>query len=110
MLTLLIVKLCMLQPQETPTVTSLRDAYRWVEHNLAVIFRWKGQRAIDAIQKKLGRCTVSTTFSGTGGAENALDAIACGLNHFYSQGDSKPATPTNVWACEWFDESRNELK
>ena len=94
------------RPRETTTVNNLRDAFAWVEHMLAVCQRFWGDTIGEAIADKLATLTMSTCFSGVGNAENALDAITRGVQHFYGGPSTLPA---NRWACEWYDESRCEL-
>jgi site-specific DNA-cytosine methylase len=94
-------------PVELPLVTSLADAFRWVEHNLAVLCRIQGSACLDRIASSLNRTTISTAFSGTGGAENACDAIQKGLLHFMPTDD---INLTSLWACDFLRESQLELQ
>ena len=87
-------------------MTCVKDAFRWVEHNLAILERYRGRGAGKHIAKRLSNLTVSSSFSGVGGAENALNAITKGVCHFYGEVQA----PVNEWACEWFDESRYGLR
>eukprot|EP00959_Pyramimonas_sp_CCMP1952_P088587 1853350-Pyramimonas_sp.AAC.2 len=48
---------------------------------------------------------MSTSFSGTGGAENATDALCKACDFFFGGA----ARVQHEWACEWLDESRYEL-
>ena len=93
-----------MQPSAPAHVESLQDAFRWVEFNLGVLQR---ECSLDGIATRLRNTRLSTSFSGTGGAENALDAIVHGLRRFTPGGCSPP---TNEFAVEWFDESRYELR
>ena len=92
-------------PTAVAFVDSIEDAYKWVQHSLHIaeqIGDGSGKRISDA----LARLSVSTSFSGTGGAENALDALSKGCDAYYGRRD---ADYINAWACEYSDESRHEL-
>ena len=54
---------------------------------------------------------LTTAFSGTGGAENTLDALEKGVLQFAPafQQRSGRALFQSSWACDYFDESRFEL-
>ena len=102
--------------QPTP-VASLADAGRWVEHNLAVMLdqcvdRDSGEDAGQSVLQRLAAClghvTISTAFSGTGGPENALHALECGLQHF--SGVDLRRAGRSCFVVEWAPESAMELQ
>eukprot|EP00959_Pyramimonas_sp_CCMP1952_P306126 6406554-Pyramimonas_sp.AAC.1 len=94
------------EPVLLTEVDSVSHVYRWVEHNFAILNHWLGAGSLDRVRDSV-RCglSMSTAYSGTGGAENAMHAI-CKACDFFFGGSSRVQ---HAWACEWLDESRYEL-
>ncbi len=64
-----------------------------------------GESAIGDLCTSIGRCTMSTSFSGIGAPEMASTTLTRGLRHFgYTVDESR-----NLWALDINDESRYEL-
>jgi hypothetical protein len=91
-------------PSLVTTVPSLHDAFRWVEHNLAVI-AGHSRSSLRSIAKSLQQTTMSSSFSGIGAPENASHSICKGLAHFLGE----EVAPRNLWACEYYNHSQHEL-
>lgn len=98
------------KPQLISEVDTVSDAFKWVEHNFAVLADWQGTGMLDRIGRAMDGLRVSSAFSGTGGSENVLDALAAGVQHFSPDFDGKRPSYSSEWCCEYFDESRYELR
>ena len=97
-------------PERIDVVKTLADAFKWVEHDLAILESLaRAGRIGHTLKRRLRTLSLSTSFSGTGGPENAVNAIEKAIRCFYGGGDDD-LKPQNDWAVEWFDESRAELQ
>ena len=92
-------------PAPVSVVNTLRDAFRWVEHCLAVLSESLGHGTLGELGSTAQRTSMSTAFSGIGGAEVAAGCISAGLATFTGE----TAHLKNTYAFEVRPESRHEL-
>lgn len=67
-----------------PAGNNAEAALRWVQHMLHIIFQIHGDDGIARIQGSISRTTLSSCFSGIGGAEVASEIGACVDNSYWS--------------------------
>ena len=86
-----------------PVVGTIGDSMRWASHFLAVLERHIGSVIVLAIANSVADLTLSTCFSGIGGAEVALGSIIAALYAY--QGMSTAWAPTfmevSIPVVEW---------
>ena len=101
-------------PQACPVAETLRDGFRWMEHQLHVAQQMIGALQaplqpleLDDLADAVETCTISTAFAGTGGAENTFHSCSRCISHFTQRRDLKIKS---LWCIEWFAESKLELQ
>ena len=96
-------------PSTVPVVSCQQDLCRWTENCLSVTLQsmhGDAHSSMERFSKSMSHLSVGTSFSGVGGAENALSALFHCTKHF------APATshPVFAWAVERNAESMAELR
>ena len=89
----------------TTEVRSLNDLQRWSEHHMAIVSEQWGVTRTNAAAASMGDATMSTAYSGTGGAEVATSFYTQCIN---AKTDSDLST-RNLFCVEYNVESQYEL-
>ena len=113
LLTYLDVIRIMALPLHVPIAMNMRQASMWAEHNLERALAFcKGhgrERSVECFASTCHGTTLSTCFSGTGGAELSAQA-ECQALAFFSGCSLEDVQFRTLWACESNKECQIELQ
>ena len=96
-------------PQRADVVNNADDMFRWVEHYFAVCAASLGADALGRLSSVALGATISSAFSGIGGAEVAACIIAHAFAHFFDSPADRQGL-RSLWTLDSNEECRNELK
>lgn len=94
-------------PQKYTDVHSLKDANRWLEHNIAVALQCAGdQLSLTQLAGVVHSMSITSAFSGIGSAETVVLGTCRALQSFLGE-NMEP--PPNLWCMELNPQCQDEL-